>query len=179
MMNNPILICGCFCLLAGFPPVSHSEQDDQEILSLARDVIQRVQYAALITVDSKGQPRSRIVDAFIPDDSFVVHVATRPNTRKVAQIRQHDAVTLFYFDPQDKNYVSIMGKAELIEDDQSKRSLRREADSPRLYPDFPNDYLLIRITPIWLEGILPGYRGNRENWQPVRVMLSDPATSAR
>ena len=178
-MNRLGLVCGIACLFSGFAADSRSQQDDQKILGLARDVILRVQYAALITVDDKGQPRSRIVDAFPPDDNFIVHVATRPNTRKVAQIRQHKAVTLFYFDPQGKNYVSIMGRAKLIEDDASKRALRREADSPRLYPDFPNDYLLIRVTPIWLEGLLPGYRGDRENWQPVKVMLNDPTPLAR
>ena len=178
-MNKSALSGGLLLLLIGFSAQGQSRQDDQEILALAREVISRVQYAALITVDDKGQPRSRIVDAFAPDENFVIHVATRPNTRKVAQIRQHKAVTLFYFDPQGKNYVSIMGRAELIEDDPSKRALRREADSPRLYPDFPNDYLLIRVTPIWLEGLLPGYRGDRENWQPVKVMLNDPTPLAR
>ncbi|HJL61392.1 MAG TPA: pyridoxamine 5'-phosphate oxidase family protein [Pseudomonadales bacterium] len=166
-----------FLLFLLAPLLAAAEQDDQKILQLARDVIEKVRYAALISVDGEGQPRSRIVDAFKPEKNFVVYVATRPNTRKVAQIRQHDEVTLFYFDPEDKNTVSVMGRANLIEDEASKHALRREVDSERLYPNFPNDYLLIRIEPKWLEGLLPGYRGDRETWQQVKVMF--PLSSAR
>lgn len=155
------------------PHQANLPQDDQEILALAREVIKQVRYAALITVDENGQPRSRIVDAFEPDADFVIYVATRPNTRKVAQLRLHEEATLFYFDAEARNYVSIMGRAELIEDIPTKVRLRREADSDRLYPNFPHDYILIRITPHWLEGLLPGYRGDPDNWQPAAVRFSD------
>ena len=157
-------------MLLLLPGILEAAQDD-EILGLARDVIERVRFGELITVDANGQARSRIVDAFKPDHDFVIHVATRPNTRKIAQLRLNPSATLFYFDSEDKNYVSIMGQAELIEDEATKIRMRREADSDGLYPNFPDDYLLIRIKPLWLEGILPGYRGDRENWRPVKVNL--------
>ena len=75
--------------------------------------------------------------------------------------------------------MSIMGRADLIDDVDTKKKLRREVDSDRIYPNFPEDYLLIRITPLWLEGLLPGYRGDKETWQPVKVMFDDPVSSAR
>lgn len=143
--------------------------EQKDVLDLARMTIERVRYPALITVDEDGQPRARTVEAFTPDDKFVVWVATRPNTRKVAQIRSNNSVTLYYFDEERKNYVTIMGQAQLVDDEATKRQLRRPADSDRLYPEFPADYLLIKITPTWLEGILPGYRGDPETWQPVSV----------
>lgn len=140
-----------------------------EVLELARETIERVRYPAFITVDVDGQPRARTVDAFKPDENFVVWVATRPNTRKVAQIRANPGVTLYYFDHERRNYVTIMGQATLVDDTETKRAMRRDADSDRFYPNFPDDYLLIRITPAWLEGILPGYRGDPDTWQPVSV----------
>ena len=175
------------CLILSAPYIFAADRDgtatikdvDAEVLSLARQTIKQVRYGALITVDQNGQPRSRIVDPFAPDENFVIFVATRPNTRKVAQLRQHNQATLFYFDPEGRNYVSIMGRADLIDDVDTKKKLRREVDSDRIYPNFPEDYLLIRITPLWLEGLLPGYRGDKETWQPVKVMFDDPVSSAR
>ncbi len=145
--------------------------DDAEVLDLARATIERVRFPALITVDEDGQPRARTVDAFAPDEDFVVWVATRPNTRKVTQIHGNPNVTLYYFDSERKNYVTIMGEALLVDDEATKRRLRRPADTDKLYPAFPDDYLLIKIIPEWLEGILPGYRGDPDNWQPVSVSL--------
>jgi general stress protein 26 len=144
---------------------------DQEVLQLAREVIQKVRYGALITIGEEGQPRSRIVDAFPPDENFVIYVATKPNTRKIQQIKNNSKTTLFYFDSEGRNYVSVMGSATLVNDEAVKRAMRREADSDRIYPDFPNDYLLIRIETDVVEGLLPGYRGDRETWMPARVEL--------
>ena len=143
--------------------------DDREVLELARATIERVRYPALITADADGQPRARTVDAFKPDEDFVVWIATRPNTRKVDQIRGNNRVTLYYFDAERRNYVTIMGKARIVDDNETKTAMRRPADSDRFYPQFPADYLLIEITPTWLEGILPGYRGDPDNWRPVSV----------
>jgi general stress protein 26 len=142
---------------------------DTEVLQLARDVIEKVRYGALITVGEAGQPRSRIVDAFAPDNDFVIYVATKPNTRKVEQIKNNPRATLFYFDAEERNYVSVMGKATLVDDLAIKQAKRRAADSDRIYPNFPDDYLLIRIQPEAVEGLLPGYRGDRDTWMPARV----------
>ncbi len=153
--------------------------DDVKIIELARETIAKVRYATLATVDDAGQPRTRIVDPFPPDDEFVIYVATNPATRKVGQITAHDQVTLFYFDSDGRNYVSVMGTATLVNDVVFKTKMRREADSDRIYPNFPDDYLLIRIEPDWIEGLLPGYRGDRQTWMPARVNLSAQGSLAK
>lgn len=146
------------------------EQDERaELLALASDTMAAARYCALITVDEKGQPRARTVDPFPPDKNFSVWIATRPNTRKVAQIAANPKVTLYYFDADERNYVTIMGTARLVTDDATKTAMRRPADSDRLYPEFPNDYLLIEVTPDWIEAIVPGYRGDRDTWRPASV----------
>jgi general stress protein 26 len=151
------------------PEVERESADREEILSLARETIGQARYCALVTVDASGQPRARTVDPFEPDENFVVWIATRPNTRKVEQIRQHAPVTLYYFDAERRNYVTIMGTGRLVEDVEVKNAMRRESDSDRLYPAFPDDYLLIEVTPGWLEAIVPGYRGDPDSWHPVSV----------
>jgi len=145
--------------------------DDAVVLDLARKTIEKARYATFVTVDEAGQPRTRIVDPFLPDAKFVIYVATKPNTRKVQQIKTHAQVTLFYFDKADRNYVSVMGQAELLTDTATKLKMRRDADSDRIYPNFPDDYVLIKITPKWIEGLLPGYRGDPDNWRPTSVQM--------
>lgn len=164
-------LLGWYLLAAVLPASLAVESQDQQVLDLAIELIQRVRYGALITVDADGQPRSRVVDGFVPDQDFVIWVATRPNTRKVAQIRAHSAVTLYYWDSDHRSYVSVMGHATIVEDLDTKLRMRRETDSARLYPQFPEDYVLIKVVPSWLEGVLPGYRGDPDNWAPVSVDL--------
>ena len=138
------------------------------LLDVAREIMASARYCALITVDEEGQPRARTVDPFSPEDDFTVWIATRPVTRKVQQIEGNDQVTLYYWNSDARSYVTLMGRAELIDDVEVKTAMRRDADSERLYPDFPADYLLIRFVPDYLEAIVPGYRGDRANWRPAR-----------
>lgn len=148
-----------------------SPDDRARLLDAARETINAARYAALITMDETGQPRSRTVDAFPPDEDFVVWIATRPVTRKVKQIRDHAKVTLYYWHADSRSYVSIMGIATIVDDQAVKKAMRRTADSDKLYPNFPADYLLIKIQPKVLEGVLPGYRGDSITWAPARVLF--------
>jgi len=145
--------------------------DRDKLLGAARETINAARYAALISIDETGQPRSRTVDAFPPDENFVVWIATRPVTRKVKQIRNNAKVTLYYWHSESRSYVSIMGVATIVDDVAVKNRMRREADSDKLYPNFPADYLLIKIQPKALEGVLPGYRGDSITWAPARAVF--------
>ena len=139
------------------------------VLQAARQVVQETAFATLITIDQNGQPKARTVDAFAPDPDWVVWIATRPSSRKVAEIGQRPKVTLHYYNNELKSYVSLMGQATLVSDVATKKSLRRAQDSNKLYPNFPDDYQLIRVQPTRLEGVLPGYRGHPETWAPIGV----------
>ncbi len=139
------------------------------VLQAARQVVQETAFATLITIDQNGQPKARTVDAFAPDPDWVVWIATRPSSRKVAEIGQRPKVTLHYYSNELKSYVSLMGQATLVSDVATKKSLRRAQDSNKLYPKFPDDYQLIRVQPTRLEGVLPGYRGHPETWAPIGV----------
>ena len=144
-------------------------EGDMQLLDLARTAMVEARYCALITVDTDGQPRARTVDPFLPDDDFNILIATRPNTRKIEQIKENPRVTLYYFDAENRNYVTVMGVAKLIDDVGMKEAMRRENDNDRLYPNFPDDYLLIHVSPTWVEAMVPGHRGDRETWRPSGV----------
>jgi general stress protein 26 len=169
-MMKQLFLLQFLWLLVWVPSMAASE--DAEILDLARQTIEKARYATFATVDANGQPRTRIVDPFVPDEAFVIYVATKPNTRKVEQIGHNPLVTLFYFDPAGRNYVSVMGRAELVTDEAIKRQMRRATDGDKIYPDFPADYVLIKVSPRWIEGLLPGYRGDPDNWRPISVQMN-------
>ncbi|MBT7886736.1 MAG: pyridoxamine 5'-phosphate oxidase family protein [Gammaproteobacteria bacterium] len=141
----------------------------ETVLQAARQVVEDTAFATLITIDQAGHPKARTVDAFAPDADWVVWIATRASSRKVAEITQTPQVTVHYYSDGLKSYVSLMGAASLVSDLATKRSMRRLQDSKKLYPNFPDDYQLIRIQPTRLEGVLPGFRGHPSTWEPIGV----------
>jgi general stress protein 26 len=135
---------------------------------VAREVIRAAEYCALVTVDADGQPRARTVHAFPPREDMVVWIATRPVTRKVEQIRANPKVTLYYFDAERLEYVTLMGHARLV-DDLDEKTARREFLSDELYPQWPDDCLLIEVTPAWLEVQAKGVEPDARTWRPQSV----------
>ncbi len=142
-----------------------SARDPSEV---ARRIMRSAEYCALVTVDANGQPRARTVNPFPVEDDMVVWVATRPVTRKVEQIRANPRVTLYYFDAERLEYVTLMGRARLVDDLEEKRR-RRNLLSYVLYPDWPDDCLLIEVTPEWMEVQGKGVEPDAETWRPQSV----------
>lgn len=149
--------------------------DEAKILSAARAIIADDPNCALITLDADGQPRARTVRTSTPEDDMTIWIATRPATRKVQQIRENDKVTLFFDDDARLSYVSVMGRATLHEDLATKKakSFFDEAELELFFPDYPEDYLLIRVEPIWIEVLGHGVEPHPELWRPQAVVVKD------
>ncbi len=143
-----------------------------DIIKAAADVMQRARYCALVTIGEDGQPQARVVDAFAPEDGLTVWIATKPVTRKVAQIRADPRVTLLYFDAADPGYVTLIGTAELVTDAAARRAHWKPAWAG-FYKDENrgDDYLLIRVKPRRLEISSARHHltGDPDTWRPVIV----------
>jgi general stress protein 26 len=126
--------------------------DRTAVVNAATDIMLKARYCSLITLDSDGSPQVREVDPFAPEEGMVVWLATNPGTRKVAQIKRDPRVALSYLDPDGGGYVTLLGKADLVESVAEKKRLWKEEWSP-FYKDtnMGSDYLLIRITPTRIE----------------------------
>ena len=146
---------------------------DEEILHAARAIIAGDPDAALVTIDGKGQPRIRTVTTSTPESDMTIWVATKPNTRKVSQLRNNPKVALYFNNDAAFNYVSIMGTATLHDDIETKtaKNFYPEDELQKHWPDYPNDYLLIRITPTWIEVEGHGVTGHADTWQPQGLEL--------
>lgn len=142
------------------------------LLSAAKDIMTSAKTCALITVDSEGRPRVRVMDPFIPENDFTVWLGTNAKTRKVEQIRTNPKVTLYYLEPNGSGYVMLHGLAQLV-NDQAEKDKRWKVEWEAFYPNKQENYLLIKILPQWLEIISysHGITGNNETWEPPIVLF--------
>lgn len=170
-----------FLLLVTVFPDTGIAQDEkpgdttrQFLLKAAREIIESAGNVALITQDAKGTPQIRTMDPFSPEKDFTVWLATNPSSRKVTQIKNNPLVTLYYSDKNDQGYVVIHGTAELV-DDQREKDLRWKNEWKDFYTDRTDDYLLIKISPLYLEVInySRGLSGDPKTWQPAMVRFRE------
>ena len=141
-----------------------------DLLRAAREIMLAARYCALITVDDTGRPQARTMDAFPPDEDMVVWMATNPKTRKVAEIRRDPRVTLYYYDAASQSYVTIAGRARLV-DDKIEKQKRWKEEWKGFYPDRDASYLLVAVTPERLEVLSPsrGIGNDPVTWRPPAV----------
>lgn len=156
-------------LIAQEPAGDYSESRLKEA---AFTIMEKAHYCAMITVDDQGIPRARTMDPFKPDSNFVVWFGTNVNTRKVKQIRENPRVTLYYFDRQSESYVILTGRAYLV-DEPREIAIYWKKKWEEFYPDFPNDYLLIKVVPEGLElsATSMGIYSDLKTWEPPSLIF--------
>ncbi len=173
------ITCIIFPILLLIPFRSFSQNIEQKdssynkLISAAREIIAEAGTCALITLDEKDLPMVRLMDPFIPENDFTVWFGTNPKSRKVKQIRNNPNVTLYYVDSDASGYVVIHGIAQLV-DDQREKEKRWKVEWEAFYPNKTEDYLLIKVSPEWMEVLsyTRGIVGEPTTWE-VPVVLFD------
>jgi len=147
-------------------------EGEQKIIDNAKILIENTYYTTLITIDESGQPRARVMETFKPEIDFVIWMGTNPKSRKVKQINDNPKVTLHFFDRSKMGYVSLMGKAFIVNDEAIK-SQKWKKEWAQFYKNQTDDYMLIKFVPKSLEliGILDGFHGDSITWAPHKVIL--------
>jgi general stress protein 26 len=120
------------------------------LLMVSHAIIESAGCRVLITVDENGKPHAREMDPFTPGEDMVVWLGTSPKTRKVKQIENNPNVVVFFYDTKGLSYVSIEGKARLINDPTLKAKYWKSYWD-QYYPDRDKDFELIQVTPVRLE----------------------------
>ncbi len=169
----------CFSLAAA--AISTSAQQTRplsrdELIAAAREIMTTTRYCALITFDASGRAQARTMDAFPPEENMSVWMATNPKSRKVAEIRRHPRVTLYYFDRESQAYVTIHGSARLVSDPNEKARHWKD-EWQAFYPNRDKDYLLIEVRPLKLEVVntKKGILGDPQRWLPPTVTFTKKA----
>ena len=141
------------------------------ILTAAKEIMTTAKTCALITIDKDGRPRVRVMDPFLPEEDFTVWFGTNKKTRKTEQIKNNPKVTLYYLEPNNAGYVMITGIAELIDDVVEKE--KRWKDAWHAFYSNMDDYLLIKVSPDWMEVISYTHHiiGDELTWEPPKVQF--------
>jgi general stress protein 26 len=152
--------------------IQETDSINLKLLSAARDIMTSAKTCALITIDSEGRPRVRVMDPFSPENDFTVWFGTNAKSRKVEQIKNDPKVTLYYLEPNNSGYVMLHGIAQLVFD-QAEKDNRWKTEWEAFYPNKEEDYLLIKISPQWLEVIsyTHGIIGDHKTWEPPKVIF--------
>jgi general stress protein 26 len=113
-----------------------------------------------------------MMGTLIPDEDFTVWFGTNPNSRKVTQIQQNPEVALYYIEEGNSGYVMLQGTAQLINSTKEKE-IHWKDDWKPFYPNYPEDYILIKVTPNWMEVV--SYKHNivskSRNWEPPKIVF--------
>lgn len=147
-----------------------SETKKPDLEKIAREIIHSRGTCALITLDKEGRPRVRMMDPFTPEEDFTIWFGTNPKSRKVVQLKNDERITLHFAAEDQSGYVSIYGKAQLVDDADSKEKYWKKKWED-FYPNYPEGYMLIKVTPEWMEvvSIPDGVVGNTVTWQPDAI----------
>jgi general stress protein 26 len=90
-----------------------------QLLAIAREIVANVKNCWFVTIARSGEANARIV-APIPgtarDIEWTTWVLTSAGSRKVAEIRRDDRVTLGYQHDPDSAYVALAGRASIVAD---------------------------------------------------------------
>ncbi len=158
----------------GLPAMEAQEPSREAVIEAARDIMTAAVHCALVTIGPDGAPQARMMDPFAPEEDLTVWMATNRDTRKVAQMRADERVTLIYFDPGNPGYATLVGTVRLVEDSAEKQARWKDAWSD-YYPGGPDgaSYLLVEFVPDRLEvvSVKHGIAAEPLAWKPAIVQL--------
>jgi general stress protein 26 len=130
-------------------------------------------YCALVTIDSLNRPNVRTMNPFPPEIDMTVWMATNSRSRKADDIRRNPFVCLYYADhAQARGYVTIRGRAFLVDDMPEKLKRKREYWN-QAFPDW-RYLLLVKVVPDKVEVInyRRGIVGDSLTWKVPAIDFS-------
>jgi general stress protein 26 len=150
-------------LLFGCSQKSETAVADYPVVAL--QMIANAEYCTLITIDSLGTPKGRLMDPLSPNKDFTAYLATNPKSAKVREINANPKVSLFYQMQGNIGYVSLHGEAKIVSDSSSKNSYWKESWTP-FYKDRTTDLVLIefKCTKVEMVNFEKGITSKRPDW---------------
>ena len=94
----------------------------EELLVIARELVNRQKFCFAITVAARGEANARIVQPHRLTQDWSVDFATRRTCREFTEIESSGKLTLAYHDDTERAYVSHVGSVTVEADIELKRS---------------------------------------------------------
>jgi general stress protein 26 len=125
---------------------------NEKNISLLKEMIEEVRICMFTTLSDKDEFSSRPMATAKVEDDGSIWFFTNEYSLKTSEISKENQVTLGYSNPSSNTYVSVNGKAELV-DDQSKKEAYFSAPIKAWFPDGLEDprLILIKVEPISAE----------------------------
>jgi general stress protein 26 len=138
--------------------------DHHELLQLVRETVDAVPSCLAITVGRNGDANARVVNPGKMTDAWTVRFMTDRRTRKVGEIERTGRMTLVYQHDAGGAYVTLVGRAAIIDDVAVKTAIWRP-QSFKWHPGGPADpnVVLIEFT-----------AGRIETWNSPHNVVPDP-----
>jgi general stress protein 26 len=138
--------------------------DDGALLRVVRETIDAAPCCVAITVDGNGDANARLVATSKLTDAWTVRFMTDRRTRKIGELQRNGRMTLFYQHDAGGAYVSLVGRAAVIDDAEVKTAIW-QPHSFKWHPGGPSDpnVVLVEFT---TERI--------ETWSSSRGIVPDP-----
>jgi len=164
--KSAFLIFCLFFSVEGFSQENIPDSSKTKIIVAAKEIISAAGNCALITLDDKGLPNVRTMDPFVPEKNFTIWLGTNSKSRKIDQIRNNPEVALYYFDKDASAYLTIHGTAKISNDKKQKKKYWKDKWEA-FYPNYPEGYSLIKVTPQWIEVISERHKifGDSITWK--------------
>jgi general stress protein 26 len=112
--------------------------ETDRLLALARKLIDDLTFCVAVTQGEGGDANARVVQPRPLGEDWSVDVLTNRRCRKVREIERTGRLTLLYQHDRDRSYVSLVGRAEIVDDVAFKRSVWTPAHD-RWNPAGPED----------------------------------------
>jgi general stress protein 26 len=100
-----------------------SPQTKTEIIELIKSKISGTHIATFITINSNGVPQARPMATQEIDSEGVVTFMTSKNSTKINEIKNSPQITLSYTAGNDITFVSLSGRAKIVEDREKIKEL--------------------------------------------------------
>jgi len=125
---------------------------NEKNIALLKEMIEEVRICMFTTLSDKDEFSSRPMGTAKVEDDGTIWFFTNEFSLKTKEISKENQVTLGYSDPSNNTYVSVNGKAELV-DDQVRKEAYFSAPIKAWFPDGVDDprLILIKVDPIVAE----------------------------
>ncbi len=152
--------------------IESKDSIEMKLFNAAREIMTTSNNCALISLDENGLPHARVMDPFVPEHDLTVWFGSNPQSKKVTQIKNNPQVTLYYLDSDASGYVTIHGRAQIVED-KTEKEKRWKDEWKIFYPRWPEGYILIKVVPKWMEVIsyTRGIAGDSVTWQAPMLLF--------
>jgi general stress protein 26 len=134
------------------------------LLRLARETVNAVPSCLAITIDETGDANARVINASKLTDEWTVRFMTDRRTRKFGEIDRTGRMTLVYYDQAGGAYVTLIGRATIIDDVAVKETIWQPA-SFKWHPGGPRDPNVVLVE----------FAADRiETWNTPAEIVPDP-----